>query len=283
MFSVLFSLRHGLFSWHPILIVGLLGVFWLWKKQYKILAFSFLGVFVLQWLLNAAVDDWWAGWSFGHRRFINLLPFFALGLAFVFSAMQKYKKPVITIAFVLLLSVWNQLFIAQYMYGLIPLSTAPTYQQMFIDKLYIIRRFQLKADDFAALSYLKQNNLISMEKYAKLAYVTNPSHINAHLIYGLFCILSERKEEGLSVFQSWNQLAPTDILAKYGLAEHFIQQGKVAAAAQVFTNCALEDAALCQTMKQKIQIEAPLVLLDQAFLKRYDKRLQSVTQMYLSQ
>ena len=40
-----------------------------------------IAMFVIQTIMNASVQDWWAGWSFGMRRMTDLYPVFALGLA----------------------------------------------------------------------------------------------------------------------------------------------------------------------------------------------------------
>ncbi len=79
--DVLFSTRHGLFTWSPLFVLALAGwVMWLRKPETRRLVIAILGVFVLQWIMNSLPNDWWAGWSFGMRRFVDLVPFVVLGL-----------------------------------------------------------------------------------------------------------------------------------------------------------------------------------------------------------
>ncbi len=75
---LLFSSWHGLFSTHPVLLVGLVGLLWSIRRRQP-LGVAFLLAFVPMTVLNSAVDDWWAGSSFGMRRYDSLLPFFFPG------------------------------------------------------------------------------------------------------------------------------------------------------------------------------------------------------------
>jgi hypothetical protein len=78
--EVLFSSRHGLLSWAPVLWLALAGLPGFVRRAPALggaLAVSTL----LALYVNASVFDWWAGASFGSRRFDGALPFFALGLA----------------------------------------------------------------------------------------------------------------------------------------------------------------------------------------------------------
>ena len=78
--KVLFSDNHGLFSWTPIVLVAVLGVPLIARRDSN-LAIG-LGVFLLlSWYVNAAVVDWWAGEAFGARRFVSCVPVFVLGFA----------------------------------------------------------------------------------------------------------------------------------------------------------------------------------------------------------
>jgi hypothetical protein len=80
--NVLLSDNHGLFSWTPIVLVAVLGVPLIARRD-RNLAIG-LGVFLLlSWYVNAAVVDWWAGEAFGARRFVSCAPVFVLGLAAV--------------------------------------------------------------------------------------------------------------------------------------------------------------------------------------------------------
>jgi hypothetical protein len=90
MVEVLFSLRNGLFSHHPVLLVGAVGflgfLVYLYRtgKRQELVFFSVMLIaFGLQVYVNSIVSDWWAGDSFGQRRLVSSLPLFAFGLAYV--------------------------------------------------------------------------------------------------------------------------------------------------------------------------------------------------------
>ena len=73
--GLLFSLNHGLFSWHPITIIAIFGFTTILalqrEKERDIFLFLCIAVFILQTYVNASASDWWAGNAFGSRRFID--------------------------------------------------------------------------------------------------------------------------------------------------------------------------------------------------------------------
>jgi hypothetical protein len=83
--ETLFSMRHGLLSWTPILWAGYLGFVPLWRRR-SALAAPLLLPLVLMTYVNMCSGDWWAGGSFSNRRFDSLLPVLALGLAAALDA-----------------------------------------------------------------------------------------------------------------------------------------------------------------------------------------------------
>ncbi|PKO18632.1 hypothetical protein CVU37_04390 [candidate division BRC1 bacterium HGW-BRC1-1] len=89
--NLLFSGWNGAFYWHPILAVGAVGLLAglviprrLWSAHAGMVAAVAVAVYV-----NACAGDWWAGSSFGMRRFASLLPFFAVGLAAVYARLPR--------------------------------------------------------------------------------------------------------------------------------------------------------------------------------------------------
>lgn len=83
--EVLLSPRKGLFVWSPVLWLSLPGWILLCRKDRPLGALILLG-FLVQSVLNGSIHQWWGGGGFGGRRFVNLLPFFALGLAATLKA-----------------------------------------------------------------------------------------------------------------------------------------------------------------------------------------------------
>lgn len=117
--GVLFSPRHGLFSWSPLLYVGAAGLLaWARRAPWRLAAaFVFAAALVR---VNAGVADWWAGAAFGARRFDALLPLFGLGLAFAadgLAALVRRRPLVPVVALVAGLVGWNVLLARQFETG----------------------------------------------------------------------------------------------------------------------------------------------------------------------
>ena len=75
--SVLFSPNHGLFLWHPVYLLGALGLFAPGPKRLRWTA----GSVILGAVLFFSLRPYWHGFgSFGNRYFVGLGFFFAVGL-----------------------------------------------------------------------------------------------------------------------------------------------------------------------------------------------------------
>jgi len=93
--SNLFNLENGLFAVHPLFLAGVLGAIFFRPRdrrfRFLVLALS-ASVFVF-WFADAAYYDNWfqraAGAGFGHRRFLDFLPFFVFGAAL---ALEKARR-----------------------------------------------------------------------------------------------------------------------------------------------------------------------------------------------
>ena len=55
--QVLFSWRHGMLSWHPVLALGLVGLV-VGLRRHRVVAGSLLTSFAILVVLNAAAFDW---------------------------------------------------------------------------------------------------------------------------------------------------------------------------------------------------------------------------------
>ena len=117
-FAVLFSGFHGLFSWHPVTLVAVLGLAALWRRAPRVAAA--LVVFVAaQVLVIGSYETWWGGASFGARRFINCTAIFSLGLAVGFGTLRGRFRHLAAVAIAGLV-LWNAGLAVQYSVGLIP-------------------------------------------------------------------------------------------------------------------------------------------------------------------
>ncbi len=120
--EVLFSARHGLLSWTPIVYFSIIGLFIFLRKDRKLILL-FLIVFLAMLWVNSSAASWWAGGSFGDRRFINCGLIFALGLAAFIQWLGGWikKRPLAAIGILLaLLIVGNALMMKQFKSGMIP-------------------------------------------------------------------------------------------------------------------------------------------------------------------
>jgi len=93
--QVLFSPLHGLFPWHPLLLLGLVGLLLAaLPVPGRRLALAAVAVFATQVVINGAGHDWWGGWSFGGRRFTDMVPLLMLGVANMVALSKAMILPV---------------------------------------------------------------------------------------------------------------------------------------------------------------------------------------------
>ena len=119
--KVLFSTRHGLFYWSPVLLVGAAGLVWLIARRRAGTALlCALPVLVVLYYVYASWRIWWMGYSFGARQFIVLTAFFGVGLAWVFERLWERKALVWGVSAVLVC--WNQVMLWLFLNGHIPRS-----------------------------------------------------------------------------------------------------------------------------------------------------------------
>jgi hypothetical protein len=110
--DVLFSPRHGLFTWTPLWALAAAG-FLLWLRRDRRLAALMVLAFAMAVAVNSSMGDWWGSHGFGQRRFLGLTALFALGLAEVVDLLRA--RPLVPIAVLLGgLVLWNVQFAAIY-------------------------------------------------------------------------------------------------------------------------------------------------------------------------
>jgi hypothetical protein len=117
----LFSSRHGLFFWAPVLTIAVLGLALRAALGHRAALGALTALAVLA-LVNAGLRPWWSG-GFGNARFLPALPLFALGLAMILELVRRTarQRPLrLAAAFGAALVAWNLLLMAQYRAELIP-------------------------------------------------------------------------------------------------------------------------------------------------------------------
>jgi hypothetical protein len=134
--DVLFSTLHGLITWTPIALIGLIGLLFLPRRSG--LLPLFMVSIALQVILCGAVSDWWAGDAFGQRRLVNLFPLLCIGVALCLERGKATSHQGLALAVCGGLVVWNGLFVLQYALGRIPRQGYLTFHQLFTDKFVLL-------------------------------------------------------------------------------------------------------------------------------------------------
>jgi hypothetical protein len=127
--DLMFSARHGLFTWTPVFFLAAVG--WLlWLGRDVRLGALMIGGFLLSALVNSSMLDWWGGDAFGQRRMLGLLPLFGLGLGATLHFLRR--RPLVPVAAALAaLALWNLNF--EYLYN--SEAVAPKWQEVSLEEL----------------------------------------------------------------------------------------------------------------------------------------------------
>ena len=107
--ETLFSSRHGLLSWTPVLWAGYLGFLPLLRRRPALAAPLLVPLLALTYV-NMCSGDWWAGGSFSNRRFDSLLPVLAFGMAAAVDGARRLlrRRPLLAAtALVACAALWN--------------------------------------------------------------------------------------------------------------------------------------------------------------------------------
>lgn len=112
--DTLVSADHGLFTWTPLLLPGLVGLFMAARREPWLHVPALLVLAATTWT-NGGADDWAGSEAFGARRFDLALPLLAPGLAVVIAALRRHvaQRPLLVpAALVVLFALWNASFVA---------------------------------------------------------------------------------------------------------------------------------------------------------------------------
>lgn len=113
-FHVLFSPLNGWLWTHPLLIlpVAAFATPGAWKNH---IARGCLLYLLAAAFINSLPGDWWAGGSFGNRRFIGILPFLIPAAAISLQNATKPQRHAL-LAIALILTLANQLLVSRFMH-----------------------------------------------------------------------------------------------------------------------------------------------------------------------
>ncbi|WP_133162619.1 hypothetical protein [Flavipsychrobacter stenotrophus] len=114
----LFSYQKGWFVYTPMALLGIAGLFFLWKKQ-KTLASAFILYFIIIIYVVFSWRNWWYGGGFSARGMVESLAVMALPLGALAERVLSLKKKVLTGAMLVVFSCLITLNMFQsYQYGL---------------------------------------------------------------------------------------------------------------------------------------------------------------------
>ncbi len=137
--ETIFPTRHGLFVWHPVYLLGVLGLFVPGPRRLRWIAGS---VILGAALFYGMRSFWWGGHSFGNRYFVGLGFFFAVGLANGAAWLRAKcgrEWPVWGLTGVLLL--WNASLLLLYGTRTIPQADAVPWSKLLLAPVYVARLF----------------------------------------------------------------------------------------------------------------------------------------------
>jgi 4-amino-4-deoxy-L-arabinose transferase-like glycosyltransferase len=84
LFYLTFHPAEGIFWQSPVLLMAMVGFFFLWHdKRYRLEGILVLIAFIAYLLINSGYFMWWGGWSFGPRQLIPMLLFLSIPLVLV--------------------------------------------------------------------------------------------------------------------------------------------------------------------------------------------------------
>lgn len=122
----LFSFRHGLFTWSPIVILSTLGLILFFRKVVDktylkasvVFAISSILVIVISILINSSIEDWHGSDSFGARRTVSIFPIYAFGLSAFLLTVKKSLR-FIVLPIIMCFIIYNVIFASFFSRGII--------------------------------------------------------------------------------------------------------------------------------------------------------------------
>jgi hypothetical protein len=149
--DVLFSSFRGLFTWAPVLVAAVAG--W-WFVRDGALRAAFAMCFVITLAIIGAFVYWYGGAAFGMRFFINLTPFFAIGLA----ALASRLRPAVAWIAAGVVTAWNLLLILSFSHVMRP-DQPRSYQALLADQVRAIAYLPHLVQGYVARALVGRTNL----------------------------------------------------------------------------------------------------------------------------
>jgi len=159
---VLFSADHGLFSWTPLIMLSIIGLFFL-VPRHRLLAVALIITLLAYFYLIASFPFWDGESSFGNRFFISLTALFVIGLAALLDSLAAAtvhahqllrKAPSAALG---LLVLWNLGMVFQWGTHLIPARGPISWPQMAYNQVAVV---PVRAGDAVARYFVNRKGLM---------------------------------------------------------------------------------------------------------------------------
>ncbi len=267
--QVLFSLRHGLMSWHPWWLLAIAGL--LRHRQDRRWTLAVLLCLVAQVVLNAMVKDWWGNWSFGNRRFLNALPLCTVGACVVYTHFRGTVGGRFLVGTAVLLVLWNQAFVFQYQRGLIPRSESPTATEVFSDKLRLGTVWETQLAVNTAVNSFRRDDFDNYVRFAKQAHDLYPGYRNALKVHAVVAAVQGELSKAMLDYEKWLAIEPKSIAAMWGIADISLKTGQVEEARRLIRNLGVSDEETDSALSS-----GQGTLLTRSFFIQYLKELDQI-------
>jgi hypothetical protein len=149
MINTLFANRNGIFNWFPILIFAFIGLFFFSKKQ-KLFSYTYIIIFIFNWLIISGWTSWYGGQAFGNRLFIDTFPLLIFGFAALISQLNKYINLKYITFICLFFIMWNFGLMIQYGSRMILTNSvsSPFIERAYNNLMVVPRKFFIIARSF---------------------------------------------------------------------------------------------------------------------------------------
>jgi hypothetical protein len=122
-----FATEHGLFLWTPVLLVSLIGLMTLCRRE-PVAGLGLLAAFACTYYVVACYEAWHGISSFGNRFFVSLTPAFVVGAAVALRDMERFlarEMPAVAgraapVLLVAALALWNAGLVFQWGTNMVP-------------------------------------------------------------------------------------------------------------------------------------------------------------------
>ena len=132
---------HGLFTWTPVALVAIVGLFCLARRHRSLAAYALITFAVFLYAIGC-YQDWDGIASFGNRFFVSLTPIFILGLAAFFDWLARVwnvrRAFAIASASTALLILWNFGMMYQWGMHLIPVRGPISWREAAYNQVAVV-------------------------------------------------------------------------------------------------------------------------------------------------